>query len=106
MDDSLICEQIRALCADKNALILAHYYTDYSVLQIADKVGDSLELAKYALASDKDVIVFCGVSFMGESAKLQVREEQLPLLMEKRTEIIAGLTPDYKAVLLDLEVRG
>lgn len=70
MDDSLICEQIRALCADKNALILAHYYTDYSVLQIADKVGDSLELAKYALASDKDVIVFCGVSFMGESAKL------------------------------------
>ena len=70
MDESLICEQIRGLCKERNALILAHYYTDYSVQQIADRVGDSLELARYALTTDKDVIVFCGVSFMGESAKL------------------------------------
>ena len=46
------------------------------------------------------------VRLMDESAKLQLREEQLPLLIERRNDIIAGLAPDYKTVLLDLEVRG
>lgn len=45
------------------------------------------------------------VRLMGNSAKLQLREEQLPLLLEKRNAIIAGLSPDYSSVLLDLEVR-
>lgn len=45
------------------------------------------------------------VRLAGENAKLQLREEQLPLLLEKRNEIIAGLAPDYRSVLLDLEVR-
>lgn len=46
------------------------------------------------------------VRLMGENAKLQVREEQLPLLMKKRTDILEGLKPMYKSILLDLEVRG
>lgn len=46
------------------------------------------------------------VRLLGEDAKLQVKEEQLPLLLEKRTDIIEGLKPWYKSVLLDLEVRG
>ena len=45
------------------------------------------------------------VRLMGSSAKLQLREEQFPLLLEKRNDIIAGLSPDYSSVLLDLEVR-
>lgn len=68
--NDLIFEQIKELCKERNAAIFAHYYNDYSVQQLADKVGDSLELARYAKESDKDIIVFCGVSFMGESAKL------------------------------------
>ena len=70
MNDSLIYEQISELCKERNALILAHYYTDFAIQQIAHKVGDSLELARYAYNTDKEIIVFCGVSFMGESAKL------------------------------------
>lgn len=70
MNESLIGEQISALAKERSALILAHFYTDYSVQQIADRVGDSLELARYATETDKDIIVFCGVSFMSESAKL------------------------------------
>ncbi len=70
MNESLIDGQIRALAKERGALILAHFYTDYAVQQIADRVGDSLELARYATETDKNIIVFCGVSFMGESAKL------------------------------------
>ncbi len=68
--NDLMLEQIRDLCKERNAIIFAHYYTDYAVQQLADKVGDSLELARYATSCDNDIIVFCGVSFMGESAKL------------------------------------
>ena len=62
--------QIEQLKRAKNAVILAHYYAPAEVQEIADDVGDSFYLAKVAKQSDADIIVFCGVSFMGESAKI------------------------------------
>ena len=62
--------KIRELKKQKNAIILAHYYAPAEVQKIADYVGDSFYLAKIAKSSTADVIVFCGVSFMGESAKI------------------------------------
>ncbi len=65
-----VIEQINRLKKEKNAVILAHYYVDGEVQAIADYVGDSYFLAKKATTVDADVILFCGVSFMGESAKI------------------------------------
>ena len=62
--------KIRALKKQKNAIILAHYYAPAEVQRIADYVGDSFYLAKIAKSSTADVILFCGVAFMGESAKI------------------------------------
>ena len=62
--------QIEQLKRVKNAVILAHYYAPADVQKIADYVGDSFYLAKIAKQSDADIIVFCGVQFMGESAKI------------------------------------
>ncbi len=62
--------QIEQLKIEKNAVILAHYYAPAQVQEIADYVGDSFYLAKVAKQSDADIIVFCGVQFMGESAKI------------------------------------
>ncbi len=62
--------QIERLKKEKNAVILAHYYAPSEVQEIADFVGDSFYLARKAKESEKDIIVFCGVRFMGESAKI------------------------------------
>ena len=62
--------QIEQLKLEKNAVILAHYYAPAEVQEIADYVGDSFYLAKVAKQSEADIIVFCGVQFMGESAKI------------------------------------
>lgn len=63
-------QQIERLKREKNAVILAHYYAPAEVQQVADYVGDSFYLAKVAKQSDAAVLVFCGVGFMGESAKI------------------------------------
>ncbi len=62
--------KIRELKEKKNAIILAHYYAPSEIQEVADYVGDSYYLAKIAKNSDANVIVFCGVGFMGESAKI------------------------------------
>lgn len=62
--------QIEELKKAKNAIILAHYYAPAEVQEIADFVGDSFYLAKVAKQCNADIIVFCGVRFMGESAKI------------------------------------
>lgn len=63
-------EEINTLKKEKNAIIMAHYYCTPEVQAIADYVGDSFFLAKKAKATDADIIVFAGVRFMGESAKI------------------------------------
>lgn len=62
--------EIRRLCKEKNAIILAHYYTEGVLQDIADYVGDSLGLAQQAAKTDADIIVMCGVHFMGETNKI------------------------------------
>ena len=65
-----LLERIEKLRKEKNAVILAHYYTPDAVQDIADCLGDSLALAQYAQQTDADVIVFAGVYFMAETAKI------------------------------------
>lgn len=62
--------EIRRLCKEKNAVILAHYYTDGDLQDIADFVGDSLALAQKAADTTADIIVMCGVHFMAETDKI------------------------------------
>ena len=78
-----IKEEIRRMCREKNAVIMAHYYTDGEIQDMADFVGDSLALAQKAATTDADIIVLCGVHFMGETSKI--------------------LCPDKKVLVPDLE---
>jgi quinolinate synthase len=63
-------EQIEQLKREKNAVILAHYYVNDEIQELADYVGDSYYLSKIATTVPEETILFCGVSFMGESAKI------------------------------------
>ena len=76
-------QAIRDLKEERNAVLLAHYYQEDEIQDLADFVGDSLALARAATEVDRDVIAFCGVHFMAETAKI--------------------LNPDRKVVVPDLE---
>ena len=65
-----LIKKIEKLKKEKNAVILAHYYQNAEIQEIADHVGDSYYLSKIGQESDADVIVYCGVRFMAESAKI------------------------------------
>ncbi|MEE1222855.1 MAG: quinolinate synthase NadA [Bacteroidaceae bacterium] len=69
--------EIRKMCKEKNAVILAHYYTEAAVQDVADFVGDSLALAQKAAKTDADIIVMCGVHFMGETNKILCPEKKV-----------------------------
>ncbi|MCR4921893.1 MAG: quinolinate synthase NadA [Bacteroidaceae bacterium] len=62
--------EIRRMCKEKNAVVMAHYYTEGVIQDIADFVGDSLALAQKAAETTADIIVMCGVHFMGETSKI------------------------------------
>lgn len=70
MEKQKLTEEIAKLKKEKNAVIMAHYYQTADIQDIADVVGDSLALAQWAAKTDADVIVLCGVHFMGETAKI------------------------------------
>ena len=71
VDENLdLAKEIRKMCKEKNAVILAHYYTEGAVQDVADFVGDSLALAQWSAKTDADIIVMCGVHFMGETNKI------------------------------------
>ncbi len=65
-----LAKEIRKLCKQKNAIVMAHYYTIGAVQDVADFVGDSLALAQQAAKTEADIIVMCGVHFMGETNKI------------------------------------
>lgn len=80
-----IREEINKLKEEKNAIILAHYYAPGEVQELADYVGDSYYLAKVATTTNADVVVFAGVSFMGESVKI---------LNPEKTVLMPDITAD------------
>lgn len=80
-----LAKEIRRMCREKNAVVLAHFYTIGAIQDVADFVGDSLALAQMAAKTDADIIVMCGVNFMAETDKI--------------------LNPEKKVLLPDLNAR-
>jgi quinolinate synthase len=88
-------ERVRALCAEKNAILLAHHYQRPEVQEVADVIADSLKLSQAAAKTNADVIVFCGVHFMAETAAILLPDKKV-LLPDLRAgcSLAAAITPE------------
>jgi quinolinate synthase len=102
-------ERVRELCKERNAILLAHHYQRPEVQEVADAVADSLKLSQAAAKTNADVIVFCGVHFMAETAAILLSEKTV-LLPDLRAgcSLAASITPEellkWKAKLPDAVV--
>ncbi|MBE6701717.1 MAG: quinolinate synthase NadA [Ruminococcaceae bacterium] len=92
-----ITREIKVLKEEKGAIILAHYYAPEDVQKLADFVGDSFYLAKVAKNTDAKVVVFCGVSFMGESAKI-LNPEKTVLMPDINADCAMAHMADVKKI--------
>ena len=99
-------DEIRQLKRDRNAIILAHYYQTADILDIADMVGDSYALSKKAKENDADIIVFCGVRFMAESAKILSPEKKVLLPVHDAGCPMADMVTPADIVRLRKEYPG
>lgn len=88
--------EIKRMCKEKKAVIMAHYYTVDEVQNIADFVGDSLALAQEAAKTDAKVIVMCGVHFMGETCKILCRDKTVLIPDANATCSLAESCPTDK----------
>ena len=88
-------ERVRELCAEQNAIVLAHHYQRPEVQEVADTVADSLKLSQMAAKSNADVIVLCGVHFMAETAAI-LCPDKVVLLPDLRAgcSLAAAVTPE------------
>jgi quinolinate synthase len=88
-------ERVRTLCVERNAIILAHHYQRPEVQEVADAVADSLKLSQAAAKTHADVIVFCGVHFMAETAAVLL-PDKIVLLPDLRAgcSLAASVTPE------------
>ena len=77
MEKQTIIDEIARLKREKNAVVMAHYYQQNDIQDIADVIGDSLALAQWATRSTADILVVCGVHFMGETAKILSPEKKV-----------------------------
>ena len=84
-----IAEEIATLKQERRAVILAHHYQDAEIQDLADAVGDSLELARKAQEFSGDVIAFCGVWFMAETAKV-LNPQRIVVVPDRRSELQPG----------------
>lgn len=92
-----ITEQIQKLKQEKDAVILAHYYVNPEIQDIADYIGDSFYLSKVAAGLKEQTIVFCGVSFMGESAKV-INPEKTVLMPDAQADCPMAHMADAETV--------
>jgi quinolinate synthase len=88
-------ERVRSLCAERTAVLLAHHYQRPEVQEVADAVADSLKLSQAAAKTNADVIVFCGVHFMAETAAILL-PDKIVLLPDLRAgcSLAAAITPE------------
>src|ERR1700723_646217 len=91
-----LVSEIRQLKTKTNATILAHYYQDGEIQELADFTADSLKLARAATKVKHETIVFCGVHFMAEKAKMLNPEKRLLLPLLKAGCILAESCPADK----------